>query len=112
MSERQNIRQVEMRERIIEMLEMAISEVLTQARDEGKNPYDIELDTEEFLANYRILRSVGHYASLRYFKDFLKARIFVIEGNDSFKLHRRIAEKKLHGVKFPEDKKPKGTKKR
>ena len=65
-----------MDERIREMLLMARDMALTEAEDEGKNPYDIGIDTEEFLANYRILRSVGYYASLRYFNDFVKAKIF------------------------------------
>lgn len=76
-----NIRQVEMGERMKEMVQLAIAQAWEEAKTFEVAPINVKLNKEEFLAFYRIKYSVGKYASERYFKDFVTVGFFVL--NDS-----------------------------
>lgn len=105
---KRNIRQVELKARQKDMLNLAMQYVL-----ENKNDYDVPISVEGFLADYRIICHVGYYASLRYFKDFCENGWFQLTDNEkNFKVtsEKRVHEmiKNHYDLIFPE---PKSVKK-
>lgn len=76
-----NIRQVEMGERMKEMVQLAIGQAWESAKTFELVPINTKLNKEEFLALYRITNSVGKYASERYFNDFVTVEFFILHDN-------------------------------
>jgi len=106
MSGKQNVRQQELKERLHDMLLSVQQTIITEAKKNGINPYDVEINTEHFLANFRLTYGVGYYASKRYFNDFKTIGVF-LENEDSFRVNfEGIGKaKQVYGVTFPENKK-------
>lgn len=50
-------------------------------KNPNKNPYHEPIETKWFLAQFRVRKGVGLYASLRYFKDFETVGYFNVEGD-------------------------------
>ena len=108
-----NVRQQELGEMLRQMLLDARDSAIKNSIDNGLNPYDFEIDTEDFLARFRIFRDAGYYASIRYFRDFLEVGIFQSASTknlkdselpEAFKLGRKWANKKPKRVQLPENK--------
>ena len=94
-----NIRQVEMGERMKEMVQLAISQAWEYAKTFELAPINTKLDKEEFLAFYRIMNRVGKYASERYFNDFVTVGFFKLHDKDTTFTVNHI--KNYQGVRVP-----------
>lgn len=98
--------------RVLRRDEDAKNQAVEGAKEQAINPYDVEIDTDKFLASFRIFEDAGYYASLRYIRDFLKSRLFEEASTELtedklpkwFRLGRKFASGKPKGVQLPEDK--------
>lgn len=81
-SGRRNPRQIELAERLEEMLEFACwyQSALIKKIGEKKFHEQNGIPIKIFLAKYGIKFKVGHYARQRYFSDYVLAGIFIKNG--------------------------------
>ena len=101
---RRNIRQIEMEQRMTELIQFAYHLIMKSLDDNPKeNPYGKPIPTEWFLAKYRVKYKVGVYASLRYFKDFKTIDYFNVEGEE-FLINYEEIRFNPYGIKFPKPK--------
>ena len=107
----QNIRQVELKARLEDMIREAsilvrISAHIIQQQKQNnletyQSPYDIEHDVEEFLAKYRVKYGVGYYASKRYFSDFETLEYFERTSKGYFRINYQKIQNNFYYVQFP-----------
>lgn len=106
MSRKRNVRQEELKERLGDMIELAIDYV-------KQNGYEHDINVKEFLADYRTQCYVGFYASQRYFADFCTIEWFrKHKSGKTFRVESdvevRAKIKAKYGITMPEPKeKPK-----
>jgi len=107
---RKNPRTLEYEDRLNETLIRARDWTIEEAKKNGISPYDVKIPIDDFLELIQIRTPCCNSASQRYFRYWanrLNNCIFEIE-EGFFKLKRAIANGKIHGITFPEDKaKPK-----
>lgn len=97
----QNVRQLELKERLEDMMRLACLYI-----QESKADYKKPIPKEQFLANYRITFAVGNYASERYFRDFVTLDFFILNDDKNFLVNaeKRGIIKNRYSVEFPEPK--------
>lgn len=111
-SKKKNIRQQERKQRLEEMLSLAVAYV----REDKENDYSKPISLSEFLPRFR-MNGCGEYASRRYFKDFVSIGAFEITEIETYDLDhekgfftvttdakKQEFLKRFYSVSFPEPK--------
>jgi hypothetical protein len=94
-----NIRQRERKERLKNMVNLAIAYV-----KETNNDYSLPISIQDFGARFRVFHGVGEYASKRYFDDFVTIGVFIVkDGSFTVTIDKKTQDMiaRLYDVSFP-----------